>query len=161
MALRYLSKAEIAFARPVFRDSVPWSRIQLADDLGMGDIEYTWQRTVHVGRTHYAGMDASPGGRSLLIHELTHVWQHEHGVHGSAYIAGSVAAQLLHGRDIAYRYFAGRTWDDYNPEQQAMIVQDWYFKGQSTTSPLFRYIRDHIWKKTIAPDHRVEFPSAF
>ena len=32
-----------------------------------------------------------------------------------------------HGnRNYAYEYKYGKAWDDYNVEQQAMIVEDWY-----------------------------------
>lgn len=160
MALRYLTQLEIAFARPVFRNSLPWARIQLTDKVGLGGRPYTWGRTINVDRTHFKEMDKSTGGRPLLIHELVHVWQHEHGAHPSGYIFGSLAAQMQHG-SAAYNYQPGRKWGDYNPEQQAKIVEDWYFQGQQQSGPLFPYVRDHIWKEKMAADDKNEFPSTF
>ena len=49
----------------------------------------------------------------------------------------------------------GLDWDEYNAEQQASIVEDWYWHGQTTTDPLYGYVRDQIWQKHIAPDDSI------
>ena len=46
----------------------------------------------------------------------------------------------------AYRYTLGKRWGQYNVEQQASIVEDWFRKGRKTTDPRYRYIRDNIRK---------------
>jgi hypothetical protein len=164
MSLRYLTKAEIAIGSSVFQDSLPWRRIQLSDRYGFGDRPYAMGRTIHVGDVHFKGMDKShdpkttpQDGPSVLVHELTHVWQSEHSVHRAGYIFGSIEAQIEKGSAYSYT-LAGQNWDDYDPEQQAQIVQDWYFKdGQSQQSKRWPFIRDYIRKKHIAPDDRIEY----
>ncbi|MGH9821530.1 MAG: hypothetical protein ACRD43_15305, partial [Pyrinomonadaceae bacterium] len=50
----------------------------------------------------------------------------------------------VHG---AYVYQVGGAWAEYNAEQQAQIVEDWYARGRSTNDreePRFVYIRDHL-----------------
>lgn len=60
-------------------------------------------------------------------------------------MVGSVIAQCLHGAR-AYNFTAGKPWKSYNPEQQAMIVEQWFAMGQSQNDPLFPYIDQHVRK---------------
>ena len=108
--------------------------------------------------TFSKGMHLSNGGGWLLVHELTHAWQSEHGVHRVAYIGKSIVAQLAPGD--AYAYQPGKNWEDYNPEQQASILEDWYLQdGQSSSSQLFSgKIRIIFGQKKISPDNRIEYP---
>src|SRR5262249_50136854 len=76
------------------------------------------------------GLDLDPRSTTLL-HELTHVWQYQNG--GASYIAGALSAQLgavltTGNNHAAYDYTAllerGAAWQDWNPEQQAELVED-------------------------------------
>ena len=158
MPWRYMTKAEILAAYPVFKKSLPWNRITLVDTYGVGESLYVMGRQIHVGPDYYKGMDKVQGGVSDLVHELTHVWQHEHGPHRAAYLVGSLAAQVIHGKTEAYAYKEGKAWNEYNPEQQAEIVRHWYAGGMSPTDPLFAYVRDNIWTREIDPNHKIEYP---
>lgn len=70
---------------------------------------------------------------SLLVHELTHVFQYEQV--GTRYLGEAVAAQLRQG-PACYRYggpaglaeacIQGRRYADFNREAQAQIAQDYY-----------------------------------
>jgi hypothetical protein len=64
--------------------------------------------------------------QSIFIHELTHVWQHQHGVH-------VVLAKLLHPSekdyDVDFSAFGTKTFTDFNIEQQGMIVQDYFLES--------------------------------
>ena len=169
MQTRHLTKVELAIAKPVFQSSLPWHRIRLSDGLGAGKRPYTWLRTLHIGPTHFKGMNMTPHGARLLVHELTYVWQSEHSGSRLAYRCGArvkyalelLAAQAARGQN-AYVYAPGKNWDDYNPEEQAEIVADWFFRdGRSENSTLFPYIRDHIRKKTVAADDNIEYPATF
>ena len=126
---RPLSHPEIAIAQPVFQTSLPWKRIMVSNRLGLGDRPYTLGRTIHVGPVNYCGMDLSIDGKATLVHELTHVWQSEHDSHRAAYIIGSLSAQIKYGLE-AYNFIAGKNWDQYNQEQQASIVEEWFKDGQ-------------------------------
>ena len=103
--------------------------------------------------------------RDLLIHELTHVWQGYHGAVGPEYMLNSGFHQAvcsvnnaLHGKDpskdrdaaSAYKYAVGKPWRTYAAEQQAQIVEDWYYDGMSETDPRFAYVRDHVRTKRAA-----------
>lgn len=114
-----------------------------------------WDRTVF----DKGADNVSDYTRSTLIHELTHVWQGEHGVTAVAYVGQSGWAQLKHGirdilkkerwegwdthRNTAYEYDAhhlGRQWNSFNVEQQGNIVQHWYERGMSPHDPRYPYI---------------------
>jgi hypothetical protein len=70
---------------------------------------------------------------SLLVHELTHVYQYEQV--GSVYIGQGLSVQRKYGRK-AYKYggkrgliadkAAGKRYCDYNREQQCEIAQDYF-----------------------------------
>ncbi|HET6444866.1 MAG TPA: DUF4157 domain-containing protein [candidate division Zixibacteria bacterium] len=81
---------------------------------------------------HTVNIPASKSSdRSLLVHELTHVYQYERV--GSPYIGQGLWAQHKHKKD-AYHYggaegllagrAAGKRLCDYNREQQCQIAQD-------------------------------------
>lgn len=77
------------------------------------------------------GVALSETGESLLVHEATHVWQHQNG--GSSYMHRALFVQccawLVGGkRSGAYDWRSelarGRAFCLMNPEQQAQLVQD-------------------------------------
>jgi hypothetical protein len=79
----------------------------------------------------------------LLVHEVTHVWQYEHGYN---VVVNSLTHRAFEG-DAMYNYDESNflAWNDYNVEQQAMIVEHWYHNGmkhydQSTGDGDIRYV---------------------
>lgn len=102
---RNLTPQEVADARPVFRDTVPYERIQISD-IGSGGAVTLAGRGLTDSRFVYTICWGSrvfelgvQGARQLhtLIHELTHVWQGENGIYPTFYMAQSVGSQLKHG----------------------------------------------------------------
>jgi hypothetical protein len=161
--LRYLNRKEMQLAQPVFRDSLPWFRIQLSPRVGMEDRPFTMGRTIHVGPEGFRdGMDSDWERSRTLIHELTHVWQYEHGCYGGSYIFSSGWAQATEGKK-AYIYTLSKDWDKYNVEQQGEIVADWWAFGCSSTDLRYPYLRDFIWSKHIKPDDNEwnKYPESF
>jgi hypothetical protein len=94
-----------------------------------------------------------------LIHELTHVWQY---YHGDFVKTSSVAAQAWEflttdlviskqgvRREVthdAYEYRpldSSKSWDDYNAEQQAHIVEDWNYR-RDKNNELYPFISEVI-----------------
>jgi hypothetical protein len=59
--------------------------------------------------------------KSLLVHELCHVWQYETG-------RLTAFSYLINPRNWVYAYEvrAGAKFDDYPTEKQADLLQDWY-----------------------------------
>jgi hypothetical protein len=105
--------------------------------------------TIYFGPDVFRDGAHQPEVRDTFIHELTHVWQGHHSSFAWAYMIESMVAQghaiITQGnRNRAYDYTPGEPWENYNVEQQALIVQDWYRNGMSTDDPLFTYIANHI-----------------
>jgi hypothetical protein len=82
--------------------------------------------------------------RNVLVHETCHVWQGKNSTFALSFVFNSIYNQCVVGS--AYTYAPGRPWGDYNVEQQASIVEDWYVAGESTGSPLYHYITDTVRK---------------
>jgi hypothetical protein len=87
----------------------------------------------------------------LFIHELTHAWQIEHDSIVDLICGLSETYEYFSGNRIDDRSWQGRSWDGFNNEQQASIVDDWYGDHQpdlgtfaALNDPAYRFIRDHI-----------------
>jgi hypothetical protein len=157
---RLINEAEIAMARLVFQDQLPYHKIHLASYylpnndgvpvtlasvLSLIPVHSLRSYTIYFGpRVFKDGADA-PGTRNTFIHELTHVWQGHHSLFGWEYMVKSMLSQghaiLTTGdRDNAYSYKPGKPWDDYNVEQQASIVADWFRDGMRGEAEDDRFI---------------------
>ena len=166
MPTRLLRESEVAFARQVFEEHLPYDRVYLSDRFfpfnektetavtAASLATFIPSRslrsyTIFVGPEVYGEGADGPRFRDTFVHELTHVWQGYHGLLGWAYMAQSMLSQgyavLTRGdRNKAYDYEPGAAWDDYNVEQQALIVQDWYLNGMREDDERFIYIAGHI-----------------
>jgi hypothetical protein len=81
---------------------------------------------------------------STFVHEMTHVWQGYHKTFSWWYIFDSLYNQACCGSK-AYQYTVGKNWAEYNVEQQAHIVEDWWCNGAVVGSPWYRYMVSNIW----------------
>jgi hypothetical protein len=98
-----------------------------------------------VGEKPYPDMSKSYPG--LLVHETTHAWQGKNSTLALSYVFASAISQCM---GDAYGYTAGKPWGEYNPEQQASIVEDWYEAGESGSHTLYPYIRDYVRKGKVS-----------
>lgn len=132
---RPLYQAEINLARGVYGNSINYASVRIVPtELA----QYTT-----VGNNIRVPPDFSIRDQyaaETLIHELTHVWQYQHG--GTGYISVSLGQQIAgaveHGtRDAAYRYTItpGSSFFDYGPEQQGMIVQNYFAMTRDQAAP--------------------------
>lgn len=163
MSSRLINRAEIALARQVFEDKLPYDRIHLANYfLPFNDVAVTLASvaslvpirslrsyTIYFGSKMFSEGADAPQNRSTFIHELTHVWQGHHSLFAWEYMIKSMLAQghaiLVTGdRNNAYTYKLGQAWGDYNVEQQASIVADWFERGMKTTDERFTFIVNNI-----------------
>lgn len=164
MATRLLKESEVEFARRVFEDKLPYGRVYLSSrffpfnegtpvtvaSLSSFVLVRTIRSyTIFVGPAVYEEGADGPRFHDTFIHELTHVWQGYHGLLGWAYMAQSMLSQgyaiLTQGdRNRAYDYKPGESWDKYNVEQQALLVQDWYRNGMNEADERYTYIANHI-----------------
>jgi hypothetical protein len=149
---RALTPAEITEAQSVFQDTIDYSQVVIADALGYDDRPFTFVCSakfalgdtyiLFMGPSVFAGMGASDW--PTFIHEMTHVWQGQNHVISSGYMLNSVVSQAIDGSS-AYDYKVGDFWGEYNVEQQAHLVEDWYeLEGKSITGSRYPYIKNDI-----------------
>jgi hypothetical protein len=172
---RPMTAEQRAFAERVFGPTLPVDRIVLTNLVGIGKRPFTIPSIgeailVNLGAgfddpTHYRGyghpdLDKQNKPRAegqLFIHELVHAWQIDTETFLPGLICEAVGAQLttLGGNMAVYRYgAAGPAFSEFNPEQQASIVDDWFAGSgkqeghrpqvENDRNPYFRYIRDNI-----------------
>ncbi len=147
--VRYLADGERHLAMKVFKFTIPYDEVLISDALGWDDRPFTMPTSyptspffnvpssegdyvIHAGDGYY-GMSKLPPDQKTLIHELTHVWQ---GVHGNHYVIWSMLLQA--SEDDAYDYkgnYLAEDWDDYGPEEQAQMVEDWFANGMQEYDP--------------------------
>lgn len=138
---RSLDDAERRLAREVFANSLDLEAVRIvsttlaAAPTTLGDYIRT----------------AGPMSNATLIHELTHVWQFQHG--GAAYISDSLCAQVgawasTGSRNAAYDLtgvvLAGKRFSEYTAEQQAMIVETYYSDPAKRADPVYQALIDEV-----------------
>jgi hypothetical protein len=172
MKIRKLKQAEKDLGWQVFRNTLPYERIRICDDLGW--FHCPWTEIVdaerlgsydlyylHMGYIAYPDMTSTEVMihdndyvKNTFIHELTHVWQayNENIWVFTRSLGQQICAAITSGD--AYAYEPGLDWDSYNVEQQAKIVEHW-FTGEIPGSERknfamqqggsrYDYIRNHI-----------------
>jgi hypothetical protein len=94
--------------------------------------------------------------QATLVHEMTHAWQGKNSKLALSYVWGSVISQCKGAASgattsAAYNYRIHAPWKDMNPEQQAKLVEDWFWQDRESTTPeaaggsgRFEYIRDYV-----------------
>lgn len=163
LAVRLLKPDELKLAKQVFDKELPYTHIYIANRFLPGndvpvtiaaiDLNFSVQFTIFWGEIVYNG-SAATIEPATLIHELTHVWQGHHDKIALSYMLESMISQGLSiwhtgNRNNAYTYDKTKyhNWSEYNVEQQASIVGDWFDPtdgNQSQTDPRYPYITDNI-----------------
>ncbi|WP_164011702.1 DUF4157 domain-containing protein [Pyxidicoccus trucidator] len=117
---RRLTEDEVARLRPIFGDSLEYERVRVKEGR-LGLLSMSGRAFVHGDTVYVPGR--GPPDFGLLVHELTHVWQHQHG--GTAYMSAALAAQWV-GDGYNWRKAVARElrWAQLNPEQQAQLIED-------------------------------------
>jgi hypothetical protein len=131
---RGLTDGEKLLLWPIFRDGIDYDAIQIIhaahpfqpSDAYMAPRGHIYAPG-HLFREDWAAPDVSAVARAELVHEITHVWQFANGMD----ILVEGVEQLIGARgnyDKTYRYILRPDLDltDYNIEQQASIVEDYY-----------------------------------
>lgn len=134
---RALTQGEIALAKSVFGDSIDYSAVRLRDEdyVPWQGKDYVMAPNGHIyfGENLRGVADWSledRGNQGLFIHEMTHVWQHQHGVNVLLVGAYQQTKQFLVGNQYEYQLESGKTLKDYNIEQQGDIVRDYFWAKQ-------------------------------
>lgn len=174
---RVLDKDEQALARSVFGPTLPpWDTIAITNGLGGAGRPWTndgpffrgsnpmvpgMRYALNVGSVAYNdltstgptyGLLCDNFGRicDLFVHEMTHVWQAFNDSNWT--MARSAWAQSF---GAGYEYTPGDSWDSYNVEQQAHIVEDWY--RYKDTAPSFAEDR-YPYVRLVVRSGRLDFP---
>jgi hypothetical protein len=123
---RGLHNWEVELAKSVFKDSIQYERVRIDEYALIGPRQYRLCYVSINTLNAWGNMD-----NSLLLHELTHVWQYQH--FGLTYIPRALRAQHSKagynygGIEQLKRYKKqGKTIFAFNLEQQADIVSDYY-----------------------------------
>lgn len=159
-AERLLNDAEKNLARQVFEETLPYGAIYLSNGLGLERRAYTIPHPLRLGSyVIHIGPETFPDATNssivifgqtadaVFIHELTHVWQGVNRRHAFDYIFDSVHNQIRfgsHAYDLNQEDVGKKSWGDFNAEQQAMIVENWYVAGMSESDDAFTYIKKNI-----------------
>lgn len=130
---RSLTATEIAEARKVYADSIPYQKIRIDEHSWIAHASAKWLKVRHMGIVLFHTINftrpihPAPGNGDMawLIHELVHVAQMKYV--GSQYLTEALHAQLTEG----YNYggpenLHHRNFQDFNREQQGDIAKDYY-----------------------------------
>ncbi len=130
---RGLETFERALLEPIFEGSLNFDRVRVR--LPATGLVAVSQRAFVIENTLFVPRAFVPLTASVLVHEMVHVWQHQHG--GHAYIADSLQAQFLgDGYDLAKGLRQGRLWSALNCEQQATLIEFGFESGCLSGHPL-------------------------
>ena len=135
MSGRSLTEGEIKLAKPIFKGSIDYALVRVHDEKYIffqpGNSGMTPNGEIYVDGAYSADYSAeSPQRQAFFIHEMVHVWQYQNGIL-TAGVIGSAILEII-GRlgdyDSAYSYVLDASNDltDYNLEQQASIVEDYF-----------------------------------
>lgn len=134
-ALRRLTTGERAFAAEMFGAGLDSGRVRI---LALP----VWSRAFVAGpglvawpaatvRADFAAADVPLRTQAVFVHELTHVWQAQHGV-------SLILAKIKAGdSDASYAYDlqGGRAFTAMNIEQQAMVVEHAFLASRGGETP--------------------------
>jgi len=137
---RNLTGAEITELRKVYGDSIDYSKVRIKEG-SSGLFSLTGRPFTH-GDTIYVPPNSLPLASDVLVHEMGHVWQHQHG--GTDYMSEALWAQNFgDGYDFEKGISQGKSWSELNPEQQAELLQTAYRNGFFNT-PGARFVYNTV-----------------
>ena len=123
---RTLREDEVALLRSIFGDGLDLSAVRIKE--GPAGLFSISRRAFTLGNTVYVPPGSVPLAPGLLVHELTHVWQYQHG--GPDYLSEALWAQYLgDGYDWRKGLAEGKRWEALNPEQQAELLEQAFLAG--------------------------------
>jgi hypothetical protein len=139
---RPLTADEASQAHLVFGGGLDYGAVRITEDplLGAGNIARTLPGSINFP----PGSSLAPGYLPWLIHELTHIWQYQHGVSlahtaTTAFLCWAGVQTYDYGGEpgLLATTAAGKGLSSFNTEQQGDIARDYYMRtvrGQNTTA---------------------------
>lgn len=164
---RQLTKGEIALARQYFGWTIDYNKIKVFDRPFMGFLGRSYAAIAPNGNIYMVAesrrlrdyAQEPPETQKLLIHELTHVaqWQGGYNVQKMA-LSELVKHRFNYAAAYEYSIHMPLAFDEYNLEQQAKMMEDYFSKRQEfidmttykpESSPAYRvYTMGDKWIKT-------------
>ncbi|SDD12462.1 hypothetical protein SAMN05216345_10697 [Cupriavidus sp. YR651] len=139
---RPLTAGEVELARRMFADSIDYTLVRVHSKNYVpwqgGNYIITPNGEIYLGRNlrHYTDFSAADlPAQGLFIHEMTHVWQYQQGIHVLLVGAIQQIRHFLISNQYAYTLEPGKTLASYNIEQQGDIVRDAFFGQQGMPAP--------------------------
>ncbi|MBV6425963.1 MAG: hypothetical protein KIPDCIKN_00454 [Haliscomenobacter sp.] len=149
---RRLLKIEESEARRVFGNSIDYSKVRIEANSLMtwGGYARTPFDTIYLPPDIYWKLTLEsiqnkiPEDMDLLIHELTHVWQTQHGISTVEKIRQAIKGNYDYGgsSNLEAKRLVGKTITDFNAEQQGDIAEDYYKLIAGTKN--FQSIQDFV-----------------
>ncbi len=124
---RKLNDHEIEKLKPIFGNSIDYSAVRIKT--GFAGVFSIGSRPFVMGNTIYMKNEKfqSDSDFKLLVHEMTHVWQHQNG--GTDYMSEALWSQHF-GKGYGWDASIPQTpWNKLEPEQQAAFLEAAYDSG--------------------------------
>jgi hypothetical protein len=123
---RALSPRELQLLSPIYGACVALERVRLVEGVrGPANLS---GRVFCIEDRLFVPPPSVPLPDGVLVHEICHVWQWQHGAH--AYIADSIVAQTVgDGYALEKGLLEGRSWARLNCEQQATLIEEAWAQG--------------------------------
>lgn len=163
---RPLTTYEINEAGKVFWGSLHTDSVEISESRiwTLGGYARTMPNHVRFPRGSFDKSDFIP----WLIHELTHVWQYQHGAPIGNVVISALRGNYDYGEEAALRqrWADGDSFVDFGFEQQGDILEDYYNKlvsgaDVSAYEPFVQQVRSGVWQYRLPPAKTVEpLPSA-
>ena len=126
---RPLTSREVRYAKTIFGNRIDYGVVRVVNKPSSFFARYA-SATAHGSNIHYHEAKLLSNdharesllNRKLLVHELTHVWQHQNGVDVRA-LGLALLLRYPMNYNAAYKYEVGKIFVSYNMEQQAKIVE--------------------------------------
>jgi len=145
---RMLKEAEKAILRPIFKNTLPYDDQQVAANTrewGGPDNSITpnYMPLFAMSIWRFDFSKASFADRWIFLHELTHAWQWYHG-HNN--VSAAICLFMKYGSDYDpdayyYNFDDGASFFDFNFEQQASLVADYWYITQGRTPKYVKGMR--------------------
>jgi hypothetical protein len=171
---RPVTGGETTLLMSVFDHTLPFGTLTVARNVGdIGGVDNSltpgnqpWLAT-SIWCADFSDAAVSDEDRSTFIHEFVHVWQYYHGI--TKLSAIWLAARHLGDYEAAYAYDLSDEDDltDFNIEQQASIIEDWWrvkkgmspLKNTGSDKSLATYTRFAEQMRNAGPPHTPLVPT--
>ncbi len=121
-----LPKEYVDAVKPIFGKSVDYSQVRIT--FGKVSVFQKSSTIMTFGNTIYYPAPLAPKPDNLFAHEMTHIWQHQNHIPKTGLLAVAGLRLAYNNYADAYAYVPDSTkkLTDYNLEQQAEIVSDYF-----------------------------------